>query len=73
MARDVPENLEYKKHTRRRVEPGRASGIAMAQRYGDERTEQQLGASRFLDPTPDERQAARSTRRKKRTGRRQGR
>ena len=63
----VPPDLPTRKPIRGEREPGRASGIALAEQYGDERTARQLGAHRFPDPMPNEQ---RSTKRKKRTGRR---
>ena len=70
----VPPDLTTRKSIWREREPGRASGIALAEQYGDERTARQLGATRFLEPPPSGRYAVkRQTAKKKRTARRTGR
>jgi hypothetical protein len=68
----IPENLpDYKSRWKGAREPGRAAGIELAERYGDERTQRQLGANPryFLSPTPSGRSAGRAAAKKKRTGR----
>jgi hypothetical protein len=65
VAEDLP---AYKEKWTGERTPGRASGIDLAERYEDERTARQLGAHRFLDPTP-ERSTTRKGKRKKATGR----
>ncbi len=71
----IPENLpDYKSRWKGAREPGRAAGIALAEQYGDERTQRQLGANPryFLSPTPTSRDAERrTTRAKKKRTRRQ--
>ena len=69
VAEDLP---AYKARWKGERSPGRASGIDLAERYGDERTARQLGATRFLDPTPSGRYAEKKRTKKKRTGRRTG-
>ena len=67
VAEDLP---AYKARWTGERTPGRASGIDLAERYGDERTARQLGAHRFIDPTPAERSSTpRKGKRKKATGR----
>lgn len=68
VAEDLP---AYKARWKGERTPGRASGIDLAERYGDERTARQLGATRFLPLTPSGRYSEKP--KKKRTGRRTGR
>ncbi len=68
----IPPDLpDYKSRWRGEQTPGRASGIALAEQYGDERTERQLGANPryFLPPTPSGRYSGKRTAKKKRTAR----
>ena len=69
----VPPDLPTRKPIPGEREPGRASGIALAEQYGDERTARQLGAHRFIDPPPSGRYAEKKRTRNKRTSRRTGR